>query len=301
MFRLIMGILLISNLSIFSAAFGMHEITCGLVLRRLAEVAHNKLILNSTQKKYWKLIKNKEFEKAQKLKERTLTKMRTAKAAQRLKFVDGITGPRLVRLRGGIWGVFKPTHPEKGLPRKEEAAFLLSELWGLHLVPFVVTRKLAGINGTLSLYVPRTTVAINLSHESYDGLMGNSSIRIFDYLIGNFDRHSSNLLVYRKGEVKEQIAIDQGNAFRGDESDSLQFLNHFDRKLHPAGRLAPALFNVELYRPSDPLLNKIKSISDQQLRFLLKDFLTGPEIEMLIKRKHHLIETFDQVEKRKGA
>lgn len=84
----------------------------------------------------------------------------------------------------------------------EVAAFEISEMLGLDLVPLTVFREFKGSHGSLQVFVPEDKVRpSDLSlNEMY----------LFDFLINNLDRHRGNWL-QSEGRV---VAIDHGLAFK---------------------------------------------------------------------------------------
>lgn len=126
-----------------------------------------------------------------------------------------------VTLDNGQQGIFKPHAGEKpGLRdgidhgtqwRREVAASDVARILGFgDLVPPTAFRAHAGRDGSLQQFVPDAMEARTLTdHYRYDGDDDAARAAVFDYLIGNTDRHPGNWLV-RNGKL---ALIDNGLSF----------------------------------------------------------------------------------------
>jgi len=152
----------------------------------------------------------------------------------------------IVRLRGGIKCVFKPSDGEQPLDefaeshfqlyKRERAAFLASEGLGCCSVPTTVIREVAGRVGSLQKYVE--------NHDVFwygDRLVDEEdlyTIALFDYCIWNKDRKGEHLLAApAPGKVKKKLwGIDNGLSF----DEWPQYLISENLEEYVFGRIAPS-------------------------------------------------------------
>lgn len=124
------------------------------------------------------------------------------------------TGSFKVTFASGLQGAFKPVNPERtNLVQREKAAYKLSRLLGLDIVPPTTIRKikgdnvpenLQGVKGSLQLFITTARPLVkgknaqgqkillkdNVEYLAEDSLAGRR-LRIFDWLINNHDRGSN--------------------------------------------------------------------------------------------------------------
>lgn len=119
----------------------------------------------------------------------------------------GVTGALHVPLEEGVEGVWKPSLGRYANGNAEVAASVVDQHLGTGLVPLTVERKLEGVKGTIQLKVNN----LKAMNKGQDLQAYPDHLRMFDYLIGNSDRHSSNYLFTAEGKT---VAIDHGLAFK---------------------------------------------------------------------------------------
>lgn len=128
----------------------------------------------------------------------------------------------------GSYGVFKPQEgedtnlragvPEGGQHRREVAASVVADLLGFgDLVPATSYRNHSGLSGSVQRYVDGIPAkAVGVSYRMGDHAQA-ARAALFDYIIGNTDRHAGNWLVAghdpatnRQGKIQ---LIDHGLSF----------------------------------------------------------------------------------------
>jgi hypothetical protein len=164
------------------------------------------------------------------------------------------------------------------------AAYELSKLLGLdHMLPVTVPRKWSGKSGSLSWWLPvqmsgaeRYTRNIKAPDvEAWNRYMYN--VRLFSELIYDTDRNNlQNTLIGHNWEV---YMIDFTRAFR---------------RFHD-------LKNPEnLVRCGRELLEKLRELDIEEVEAKTGEYLTGPEIEGIMKRKEKILAYFDRLVAEKG-
>jgi hypothetical protein len=131
----------------------------------------------------------------------------------------------IVTLRGAdgrvAKAIFKPAAGEaslrKNIPagryyKREVAASRLNDALGLDLVPETVERTIDGKVGSLQLFVEGAKMARDAGGGLLQRLAGEK-FRVFDYIVGNSDRHLGNLLVRHVGGENLPVLIDNGLSF----------------------------------------------------------------------------------------
>lgn len=141
----------------------------------------------------------------------------------------GVNGAYLVKTDKGKLGVFKAVEDEylksngktdrSGLPvgvvhKREAATYTIASILGFgDLVPITTEREVDGKVGSVQDYVDDTETAIYLGDDKWDGDEDLVRSSIFDYLIGNMDRHKGNWLVRDPGGENKLVLIDNGYSF----------------------------------------------------------------------------------------
>jgi hypothetical protein len=100
----------------------------------------------------------------------------------------------------------------------EIAAYLADRHFGFHLTPITGEAELEGAKGSLMLWERNCESAAAFlpspDGPSQEELELFQSFALFDYLIGNLDRHKNNYLIQQsKGHLTRIIAIDHSNSF----------------------------------------------------------------------------------------
>lgn len=155
----------------------------------------------------WRLEKSGKTAEANAIKEALEANLRSQKVVSSESIRIGRSGAKFVKLEDGTEAVWKPyTHTENS-GDAEIAASLIDKHLGSNLVPTVVEREIDGVKGALQ-------VKINEAVSSKTG--GSKKLAVFDYIIGNHDRHGEGNYL-KMGD--EHIAIDNGRAFVVERSD----------------------------------------------------------------------------------
>jgi hypothetical protein len=157
----------------------------------------------------------------------------------------------------------------------EVAAYRLSRLLGLELVPPTVLRTIDGQPGSLQLWVENASTEADaiLAKRPVFGASRHLQwqvLKVFDALIYNFDRHQNNLLYAENGRI---WAIDHTRSFkRLPELPDRQDIRLCERELyHRLAALERATLDAEL-----------------------GDVLHFTEIDALWRRHHQLLKLLDR-------
>ena len=153
----------------------------------------------------------------------------------------------------------------------EPAAYALSELLGLEMVPPAVERTLRGTPGSLQIWVEGAAAAVDQkegfrSPDERSSLLQYYQMQVFDNLINNLDRNQGNILFDPHWRA---WLIDHTQAFVRD-------------------RQLPAPDTVR--RVERGLWEKLRSLSDQELEAAIEPYLPGPERAALLERRRLLVE-----------
>jgi hypothetical protein len=137
----------------------------------------------------------------------------------------GMNSTTLVELDTGEQAVFKVENVDAGVIRtniepgydaeREAGAWEVAKIVGMDdLVVPTVIREIDGENGSLSLFVDGLVAKDARLTEQYDGPEGLARAAMFDFVIGNEDRHKGNWLVTTEdsGETRLRL-IDHGLSF----------------------------------------------------------------------------------------
>jgi hypothetical protein len=164
------------------------------------------------------------------------------------------TGSFKVTFASGLQGAFKPVNPERtNLVQREKAAYKLSRLLGLDMVPPTTIRKISGdsvpaelqdVKGSLQLFITTARPLVkgkdaqgrkfllkdNIEYLVEDSLAGRR-LRIFDWLINNHDRgtNAGNYMVAKSdGYI---FGIDHSVTFVGmDQAARADKVPFYDKK-----------------------------------------------------------------------
>lgn len=219
-----------------------------------------------------------------------------------------------------ILGVFKPLDGENPDVRneyhidrfdiREVLAYELSEHFGFDLVPPTVHREIDGQIGSLQLFLPQDHYQ---TAEWVEGKSGRSHVdfgressdwqemAIFDYIIGNPDRHSRNIMVrYSRNDKKgvevyeddygaQLIAIDNGT--------SLSSKGYYEPNVPLKGPNADMTYSFEEYMPlvlkiPEYLLEMIKNGLNRREELSLGRYdgcIESTELEAMWQRAEDLV------------
>lgn len=158
----------------------------------------------------------------------------------------------------------------------EPAAYGLSELLGLEMVPPAVERTVRGTPGSLQIWLEDVRAAIELQEEGVESpderstLLQFYQMQVFDNLIHNLDRNQGNILV--DGAWRGWL-IDHTRAFVRDE-----------RLPSPA----------TVRRCERVLWERLNTVSDAELEAAVEPYLPPPERAGLLKRRRALVELIQE-------
>ena len=165
----------------------------------------------------------------------------------------------------------------------EVAAYRLSRLLGLDTVPPTVPREIGGVRGSVQLWVENARTqeelaAAGAEHQNpYYWVMQERMILVWDELISNWDRNTTNLLVDASGRL---WFIDHTRAFRRTTT-----LDHLDQVTVCERHLWDAL----------------QQLDEAAVRRELSPFLEDTQIVALLKRRGLLLRHFESVLRARGA
>lgn len=191
---------------------------------------------------------------------------------------------------GEIEAVYKPQRgerplwdfPEGTLCHREQAAFIVSEALGWHIVPPTVLREAQHGLGTIQLFIDHDPTQHYFTIEGRDDYRPQlQRIALLDSLINNADRKAGHVLIEEPDEPEAPgrlWGIDHGICF------------HTDPKLRTviwefSGTPIPPELKADLVTLRDRLRDE-----HDNLLTALGRYLTLPEMAALIRRLNRLIE-----------
>jgi hypothetical protein len=154
----------------------------------------------------------------------------------------------------------------------EPAAYELSRLVGLDNVPPAILRKLHNKKGSVQIWVENATTErkrVQDKIEPPDKRRWEKQLQmmnVFDALVYNTDRNRGNMLITPDGKL---WLIDHTRAFR--RNSDLQA-------------------SVALHQCERGMYEKLKALDEAVVRERLKDYLSGLEINALMKRRKLILE-----------
>jgi len=164
------------------------------------------------------------------------------------------------------------------------AAYEIARLIGLDdMIPVTIERNWRRNKGSLSWWLPvqmdeKTRVERKIQPpdlETWNNSM--SKIAVFTELIYDTDRSRENVLI---GNNWELFMIDFSRAFR--------LHNHL---MNPKS----------LSRCSRVLLENLRALDPEELEAKVGEYLTGPELEAVLKRRDKIVDHFNQLIAEKGT
>lgn len=149
----------------------------------------------------------------------------------------------------------------------ETAAYSLAKMLGLHNVPPVVLRDIERRRGTLQIWVEDALDEESAKFAPPAGWARQySNMTLFDNLVFNIDRNQGNILV--------------------DKNYTLWMIDH-TRAFQSVYKL---LEPERITRVNRSVWERLIYLTDDELRSALSDYLEGPEINALVRRRQLLIE-----------
>lgn len=171
--------------------------------------------------------------------------------------------------------------------RAEIAAYRLSRLLGLDMVPPTVLRRLSGSTGSLQLWVHGARLYADAAAGSPTPLPGWSEqvarMRFFDALIDNPDRNARNFLVDSRWRV---VLIDHSRA--------LALAPLTERRQSRKTPPVPVRFDQDLLAAS-------RALDMPTLAALLGDLYSTAELQMLLRQRDAIVQAADTARRRHGA
>ncbi len=158
----------------------------------------------------------------------------------------------------------------------EPAAYALSELLGLGMVPPAVQRSVNGKPASVQIWVEESMLDFQREERGIEPpdsrihLLQLYQMRVFDNLINNLDRNQTNILFDSDWRV---WLIDHSRAFIR------------DRKLaNPQ----------DVRRVERGFWERLRLVSDEELDAAIEPYLGGPEREALLERRRLLVELIEE-------
>lgn len=149
-------------------------------------------------------------------------------------------GTELVTFEDGTHGVFKPASGEydearrnisNGYPvEREVGAWEVAHIVGMDdMVPITVERMVDGERGSLQDFVENAQPAAEVYNNRYDGIHDAQRAAVFDYVVGNEDRHANNWMIDENGKmhlIDHSLCFPDHDGQFGDVYDNQKLLDH---------------------------------------------------------------------------
>jgi hypothetical protein len=223
-------------------------------------------------------------------------------------------GSSLIKLKDDGFGVFKPYSDFELTDRKvqiqnERAAYLIDLFLGFDLVPPTVIRELTDLTdnteqvGSMQQFIEKSSLGAELSNSGKNDVDPGeiSKLAIFDFMIKNTDRHSSNYLI----KDRKIFAIDHGLCFAStiarfrdeDETPESILSPHYYSMVHRAQLFDGSTFwDLELPEQNRKKLKAFYTSEKDQLIFrqLFKELVGDKKADLFIHRINSIIESIDE-------
>ncbi len=171
----------------------------------------------------------------------------------------------------------------------EVAAYRMDKLLGLNMVPPTVQRDYEGV-GSLQLW---TEAWMTLKKKMDDKIkvpsfklgLWNRALylqRFFDNLIGNEDRHQNNYLITKDWRL---YLIDHSRSFRTSKKFTTELLYTEKRREGP----------MEMLELPRVLVDKIKTLTFENIKEAVGDMLTEDEINAVLARRDLMLKEIDKI------
>ena len=197
---------------------------------------------------------------------------------------SGANKPKRLTLRLGdrtLRGLWKPI--QRG-PKEwawesyetEVAAYQVDRMLGLDMVPPTIVKEFDGQKGSLQLWVDGCRLyedVVSDDHENVSWEHQISQMRVFDTIIGNWDRGPRNYMV---DDVWNVVLIDHSQAF-----SSSHYLDEQIDKL-------PARFDRDQ-------IESVKNWDPEYLLFRFGRLLLRPQVDAIIIRRDALLRYLDDL------
>jgi len=213
------------------------------------------------------------------------------------------------KVSNGIKGVHKPISQEeprlrRGIPagtyaNREVAAYQIDTVMDLNLVPPTVLKEIKGEVGSFQYFVNNAKTVRELENGLRFGVPGDvkgvylavddTKLAMFDFIIGQTDRHSSNAMIYSINGVQKVAAIDNGLAFQliGAQYEDDLYIRCYG--FLKADRWAESGKLVAL---SDDLVAACQRLKDSEaeVRATLQKLLSPKEVDEVFYRNQWMLE-----------
>ncbi len=171
----------------------------------------------------------------------------------------------------------------------EVAAYRMDKLLGLNMVPPTVPRSYEGM-GSLQLWTEawmtlKKKVDDKVKVPSFKLGLWNRALylqRFFDNLIGNEDRHQNNYLITKDWRL---ILIDHSRSFRTSKKFTTELLYTDKRREGP----------MEMLELPRALVDKIKTLTFENIKEAVGDMLTDDEINAVLARRDLMLKEIDKI------
>lgn len=274
--------LLLLCLPSYSGQKNCHEVLQGLATQNLLLLEVYKG--QNYQDVIWELRSKGELSLAEKLE----AEIRYRMGAGYLRVENAVGGssvPRIYSFSYGLRGVGKkkPARPTStswiANVETELAAYEIDKIYGFDFTPLTFMRELDEVDASIQFFyhdaVPK------MISKVWPTKSETTKLKIFDYLLNNFDRREPNYLVTPKGKI---IAIDHGV--------SLHNARSFQGAVPP-----PIIEELDLsfFQTTEGkrILVRLRTVSDNELAGMLKKLTTEKELNALIGRKNALLRAID--------
>jgi hypothetical protein len=168
----------------------------------------------------------------------------------------------------------------------EIAAYHLDKHLGLNMVPPTVERRFAGDLGSCQLWVDdcmtiREKNEKEIKTPPHKVFYWNRALylqRAFDNLIANEDRHQNQYLITADFRM---MLIDHSRSFRTSGKFTKDLI--YSKKSKEEMKQLPAAF-----------VEKLRTLDFETVKSVVGEYLTGPEIEAVLKRAALILKEIDQ-------
>lgn len=155
------------------------------------------------------------------------------------------------------------------------AAYRLSELLGFRLVPISVERRIDNAQGVVQYWVEGSYSEYTAEQKGwpYDGYCSYEAqqnlMRIFDLLISNKDRNSTNILIEQ--EQGQLVWIDHSRAF----SSKWRLAKNIDKS------------NINITKE---VRRALKTLNKENLRSVMQGLLNSNQIRAILRRRDRILD-----------
>lgn len=237
------------------------------------------IVNQNIQQLIWNL-KQKNFKELETtIKQEILQNLSTQSVKKKILISNSISEVFLVKLSSGLTAIFKP-QPSDWLVKSKAAGFAsnykaevlaykISDYLNLNIVPLTTERQIDTQYGSIQLFIPGEQASNeNAPDISFRNL---AKIKLLDYLIGNSDRRSDNLILPDEQTV---VAIDHGQSFmqlkdpRSMSSPKLSDLNNYMPYLENEFKQLLGLTNSNIQYMFDLVKNELNELAANE--FILR-------------------------------